>query len=153
LKAPSPFAEVFVSTHAEALQRASDLDSGSAADVDGEALRIPGVSDYEIEQLGGLVGAAVHAAGADYELSMVDVASDTLLAVPPAMVRALAELLAYESEEDEGDAVERVAAAWVDQEDLPFDAQEAYGYVEQLAKLAADVDDSGQQELFVWAGS
>ena len=99
MTAPSPFAEVFVSTHAEALKRASDLDSGSSADVDGEALRIPGVSDYEIEQLGGLVGAAVHAAGADYELSMVDVASDTLLAVPPAMVRALAELLAYESED------------------------------------------------------
>jgi hypothetical protein len=153
LSAPNPFAEVFVSTHSEALRRAADLDADSASDVDGEGLRIPGVSDYEIEQLGGLVGAAVHAAGGDYELVMVDVASDTLLAVPPAMVRALADLLAYESDEGEGDAVERVAAAWVDQEDLPFTAQEAYGYVEQLAKLAADVDESDQQELFVWAGS
>jgi hypothetical protein len=153
LSAPNPFAEVFVSTHSEALRRAADLDAGSASDVDGEGVRIPGVSDYEIEQLGGLVGEAVHAAGADYELVMVDVASDTLLAVPSAMVRALAELLAYESDEGEGDAVERVAAAWVDQEDLPFNAQEAYGYVEQLAKLAADVDESDQQELFVWAGS
>ncbi|MCH6469937.1 hypothetical protein [Sinomonas terrae] len=153
MSAPNPFAEVFVSTHTDAVRRAADLDSGSAADVDGEGVRIPGVSDYEIEQLGTLVGAAVHAAGADYELTMVDVASDTLLAVPAAMVRALADLLAYESDEGEGNAVERVAAAWVDQEDLPFDAQEAYGYVEQLAKLAADVDDSGQQELFVWAGA
>ncbi|MDQ4502260.1 hypothetical protein [Sinomonas sp. ASV322] len=153
MSAPSPFAEVFVSTHAGALQRASALDSGSASSLDGEAVRIPGVSDYEIEQLGSLVGTAVHAGGADYELSMVDVSSDSLLAVPPAMIRALAELLAYESDEGEGDAVERVAAAWVDQEDLPFDAQEAYRYVEQLAKLAADVDDSDRQELFVWAGS
>lgn len=153
MSAPNPFAEIFVSTHAEALRRAADLDSGNAADVDGEGVRIPGVSDYEIEQLGTLVGGAVHASGADYELTMVDVSSDTLLAVPPAMVRALAELLAYESDEGEGDAVERVAAAWVDQEDLPFDAQEAYGYVEQLAKLAADVDESNRQELFVWAGS
>jgi hypothetical protein len=69
------------------------------------------------------------------------------------MVRALAELLAYESDEGEGNAVESVAAAWVDQEDLPFDAREAYDYVEQLAKLATDVDDSDHQELFVWAGS
>lgn len=152
MSGPNPFAEVFVSTHAQALERAAKLDAGGS-EGDGDVVRIPGVSDYEIEQLGTLVGAAVHAAGADYELTMVDVSSDTLLAVPPAMIRALAELLAYESEEDEGDAVERVAAAWVDQEDLPFDAQEAYGYVEQLAKLAADVDDSDHQELFVWAGS
>ncbi|WP_136611352.1 hypothetical protein [Sinomonas albida] len=153
MSGPNPFAEVFVSTHSEALQRAARLDSGSGPEANGDGVRIPGVSDYEIEQLGTLVGAAVHASGADYELTMVDVSSDTLLAVPPALIRALAELLAYESDEGEGDAVERVAAAWVEQQDLPFDAQEAYGYVEQLAKLAADVDDSDHQELFVWAGS
>lgn len=151
MSAPSPFAEIFVSTHADALARAAQLDGGSSEDTGG--LRIPGVSDYEIEQLGSLVGAAVHAPGADYELTMVDVASDSLLAVPSTMVRALADLLVYESEEEEGNAVERVAAAWVDQEDLPFDAREAYDYVEQLAKLAADVDDSSRQELFVWATS
>lgn len=153
MSAPSPFAEIFVSTHADAISRAAELDGGVADADDNGGLRIPGVSDYEIEQLGTLVGAAVHAPGADYELTMVDVGSDSLLAVPATMVRALAELLGYESEEGEGDAVERVAAAWVDQEDLPFDAQEAYGYVEQLAKLAADVDDSDRQELYVWASS
>lgn len=153
MSAPSPFAEIFVATHPDAISRAAELDGGAASADDNGGLRIPGVSDYEIEQLGTLVGAAVHAPGADYELTMVDVASDSLLAVPATMVRALAELLAYESEEGEGDAVERVAAAWVDQEDLPFDAKEAYGYVERLAKLAADVDDSDRQELFVWAGS
>ena len=151
MTAPSPFAEIFVATHAEALARAAALDGGSGSDPGG--IRIPGVSDYEIEQLGSLVGAAVHAPGVDYELTMVDVASDSLLAVPTAMVRALAELLGYESGEEEGDAVERVAAAWVDQEDLPFDAREAYDYVEQLAKLAADVDDADHQELFVWAST
>lgn len=151
MSAPSPFAEIFVSTHADAIARASKLDGGVSDDAAG--LRIPGVSDYEIEQLGTLVGAAVHAPGADYELSMVDVGSDSLLAVPSSMVRALADLLGYESEEGEGNAVERVAAAWVDQEDLPFDAREAYDYVEQLAKLAADVDDSDRQELYVWAGT
>ncbi|GAB4100290.1 hypothetical protein [Sinomonas halotolerans] len=152
MSAPSPFAEVFVSTHADALARAARLDAGDTSD-DGAGLRLPGVSDYEIEQLGSLVGAAVHAPGGDYELTMVDVASDSLLAVPASMVRALAELLAYESGEEEGDAVERVASAWAEQEDLPFDAREAYDYVEQLAKLAADVDDSDHQELFVWAGT
>ena len=73
------------------------------------ALRIPDISDFEIEQLGDLAGAAVHAAGADYELTMVDVASDSLLGVPDAMVRALADLLSYETE-GEGDVLEDVAA-------------------------------------------
>ena len=100
------FTEIFVSTHDEALKRAGVLDGGGPAAP--EALRIPDISDFEIEQLGDLAGAAVHAAGADYELAMVDVASDSLLGVPAAMVRALAELLSYETE-GEGNILEDVA--------------------------------------------
>ena len=61
----------------------------------------------------------MHAAGADYELAMVDVASDSLLGVPAAMVRALAELLSYETE-GEGNVLEDVAARWAAEEDMPF---------------------------------
>ncbi|HET6270593.1 MAG TPA: hypothetical protein VFE00_11035, partial [Arthrobacter sp.] len=82
------FTEIFVSTHDEALKRAAALESGGPAAP--EAVRIPEISDFEIERLGDLAGSAVHASGADYELVMVDVASDSLLGVPDAMVRALA---------------------------------------------------------------
>ena len=82
-------------------------------------MRIPGISDFEIEQLGDLAGSAVHAAGADYELAMVDVASDSLLGVPPAMVRALAELVTYESE-GEGNVLDDVAERWAAEDDMPL---------------------------------
>ena len=142
------FTEIFVATHKEALKRAGDLDGGGAAA--GAGVRIPGISDFEIEQLGDLAGAAVHAAGADYELAMVDVASDSLLGVPPAMVRALAELLTYESE-GEGNVLDDVAERWAAEDDMPFGAEGARKYVQQLAELAGSVDDNSRTGLYVWS--
>ncbi|MGW9415983.1 hypothetical protein [Arthrobacter cupressi] len=142
------FAEIFVATHDEALKRAAALESGS--DVAGSAVRIPGISDFEVEQLGDLAGAAVHAAGADYELALVDVTSDALLGVPEAMVRALSELLSYESEGD-GNVLDDVAEGWAAQEDMPFGVAESRGYVQQLASLAAEVEKSDRAGLYVWS--
>ncbi|WP_224090783.1 MULTISPECIES: hypothetical protein [unclassified Arthrobacter] len=142
------FAEIFVATHDEALKRAAALDRG--ADVTGPAVRIDGITDFEVEQLGDLAGKAVHAAGADYELALVDVTSDALLGVPEAMVRALAELLTYESEGD-GNVLDDVAAAWAAQEDMPFGADESRRYVQQLASLATDVEKAERSGLYVWS--
>jgi hypothetical protein len=142
------FAEIFVATHDEALKRAAALDRG--ADVAGPAVRIDGITDFEVEQLGDLAGQAVHAAGADYELALVDVTSDALLGVPEAMVRALAELLTYESEGD-GNVLDDVAAAWAAQEDMPFGADESRQYVQQLAALATDVEKAERSGLYVWS--
>lgn len=142
------FTEIFVATHKDALKRAEELDGGGAAT--GAGVRIPGISDFEIEQLGDLAGAAVHAAGADYELAMVDVASDSLLGVPAAMVRALAELLSYESE-GEGNVLDDVAERWAAEEDMPFGAEDARKYVQQLAELAGSVDENSRTGLYVWS--
>jgi hypothetical protein len=143
------FTEIFVADHAGALKRAGVLDKGSSAPA-GQAVRIEGISDFEVEQLGDLAGTAVHAGGADYELTMVDVASDSLLAVPPAMVRALADLLSYETE-GEGNVLDDVAEQWAAQDDMPFDAAQARTYVQQLAELAAAVDESERTGLYVWS--
>jgi len=145
---PMGFTEIFVSTHDAALKRAVILDDGGTPATAG--LRIPGISDFEIEQLGDLAGAAVHAGGADYELAMVDVASDSLLGVPPAMVRALAELLTYETE-GEGDVLDDVAEQWAAQDDMPFGVDEARKYVHRLAELAQGVDDAERSGLYVWS--
>jgi hypothetical protein len=142
------FTEIFVSTHDEALKRAAALESGGPAAP--EAVRIPEISDFEIERLGDLAGSAVHAAGADYELVMVDVASDALLGVPDAMVRVLAELLSYETE-GEGVVLDEVAASWAAEEDMPFGADQARTYVRQLAELASTVDPAEKSGLYVWA--
>jgi hypothetical protein len=142
------FTEIFVADHAGALKRAGLLDQGGSQPA-AQAVRIPGISDFEVEQLGELAGAAVHAGGADYELTMVDVASDSLLAVPPAMVRALADLLTYEVE-GEGDVLNDVAERWAAQEDMPFDSTQARIYVRELAELAGGLDDSERRGLYVW---
>jgi hypothetical protein len=143
------FTEIFVATHDAALKRAGVLDEGGSAPA-GQAVRIPGICDFEVEQLGDLAGTAVHAGGADYELTMVDVSSDSLLAVPPAMVRALADLLSYETE-GEGNILDDVAAQWAAQDDMPFGADQARTYVQQLAELAGSVDDSERTGLYVWS--
>jgi hypothetical protein len=80
---------------------------------------------------------------------MVDVASDSLLGVPAAMVRTLAELLSYETE-GEGDVLEDVAANWAAEEDMPFGPDEARGYVRRIAELAAGVDPATRSGLYVW---
>ena len=141
------FTEVFVSTHDEALRRAAALDGGAAAA--SGAVRMADITDFEVERLGDLAGTAVHASGADYELAMVDVASDSLLGVPPAMVRALAELLSYETE-GEGNVLDDVAESWASEEDMPFGPEQAARYVRQLADLAAEVDPASKSGLYVW---
>lgn len=143
------FTEIFVATHDAALKHAGVLDSGSSAPA-AKAVRITGISDFEVEQLGDLAGTAVHAGGADYELTMVDVSSDSLLAVPPAMVRALADLLTYETEGD-GEVLDDVSGQWAAQDDMPFDAAKAKEYVQQVAELAGSVDDSERTGLYVWS--
>ncbi len=143
------FTEIFVATHDGALKRAAILDQGGHAPA-GDAVRIQGISDFEVEQLGDLAGTAVHAGGADYELTMVDVASDSLLAVPAAMVRALADLLSYETE-GEGNVLDDVAGQWAAQDDMPFGADEARSYVQQLAELARGIDDAERTGLYVWS--
>jgi hypothetical protein len=143
------FTEIFVATHDGALKRAGALDQG-ARGAAAQAVRIPDITDFEVEQLGDVAGAAVHAAGADYELTLVDVASDSLLAVPPAMVRALADLLTYEVEGD-GNVLDDVAERWAAQEDMPFDSAQARTYVQQLAELAGGIDDTERSGLYVWS--
>ncbi|GGH94511.1 hypothetical protein ACFFGR_10455 [Arthrobacter liuii] len=148
------FTEIFAATHDAALKRAGILDQANSSSAEGapvgQAVRIQGISDFEVEQLGDLAGTAVHAGGADYELTMVDVASDSLLAVPPAMVRALADLLTYETE-GEGNVLDDVAEQWASQEDMPFGAAQARTYVKQLAEIAAGINDSERTGLYVWS--
>lgn len=142
------FAEIFVATHDEALKRAGELERGAA--VAGAAVRIDGISDFEVEQLGDLAGTAVHAAGADYELAMVDVTSDALLGVPAAMVRALSELLSYDSE-GEGNVLDDVAEQWAAQDDMPFGPGDSKLHVKRLAELAREVEEADRSGLYVWS--
>ena len=135
------FVEVFIATHQEALQRAKALSGGAAPD--GSALRIPGISDFEVEQLCSLAAQAVHTQG-EQELEMADIAVDELYAFPASAVRVLEELPGYQS--DGEDPVQ-----WAADEDVPFAAGEAQQYLLALSALAGRTDSSSRNRLYLYS--
>ncbi|MFJ3956905.1 hypothetical protein [Arthrobacter sp. NPDC090010] len=141
------FVEVFVANHPQALKRAGELSSGAAAAP--EALRIDGVSDFEVEQLCALAAQAVHSAG-EQELEMADIAVDELYAFPATALRVLEELPKYH-EEGEDPALATVAGRWAEDEDVPFSTAEAQRHLLALTALAGAVDSGSRQRLYLWS--
>ncbi|MDQ0709163.1 hypothetical protein QFZ52_001815 [Arthrobacter woluwensis] len=141
------FVEVFIATHQEALQRAKALSGGAAPD--GSALRIPGISDFEVEQLCSLAAQAVHTQG-EQELEMADIAVDELYAFPASAVRVLEELPGYQSD-GEDPALQSVAVQWAADEDVPFAAGEAQQYLLALSALAGRTDSSSRNRLYLYS--
>ncbi|MDP5225573.1 MULTISPECIES: hypothetical protein [Arthrobacter] len=141
------FVEVFVATHPQAIQRAGELSAGGAPGA--KALRIPGISDFEVEQLCSLAAVAVHSAG-EQELEMADIAVDELYTFPDSAVRVLEELPRYQSE-GEDPALDAVAGRWVEEEDVPFSLQEAQGHLLALAALAGRLDAGSKERLYLWS--
>lgn len=153
--------EIFVSTHDAAVKRAAELeasvesrgetDEPMAQVDDAPSIRLNGVTDLEIEILGGLAAKAVGAAGGE-ALDMADVSSDYLMVVPDAMVQSLAELLTYT---DDGGAsvIPDVASLWAAQEDMPFSGDIAEDNVRRIAQLASQVEQAERQQLYVWSST
>ena len=113
------------------------------------AVRIPDISDFEVERLGDLAGVAVHAPGADYELAMVDVASDSLLGVPPPWSGRWRNCSAMKPK-GRATSWRMSAANWAAEEDMPFGAGRGRSYVRRLAGLAAGIDPATKSGLYVW---
>lgn len=141
------FVEVFIATHQEALKRAGELSAGAAPS--GSALRIPGISDFEVEQLCSLAAQAVHTQG-EQELEMADIAVEELYAFPASAVRVLEELPGYQSD-GEDPALQSVALQWSAEEDVPFAAGEAQQHLLTLAALAAKTDSSSRNRLYLYS--
>lgn len=150
----SSITEVFVATHDLAVRRAAALDASAAGNPaaefpDAPSARINGITDLEIEILGGLAGKAVHAEE-DAALDLADVSSDSLMVAPDSMVRSLAELLT--GTDDEGASlIPDVAERWAAEEDMPFSGDEAEEMVRRIAELAASVPEDDRQQLYVWS--
>ena len=151
--------EIFVATHDAAVRRAAELEASvdSRGDTDGPmaqvgdapSLRLNGVTDLEIEILGGLAAKAVGAAGGE-ALDMADVSSDYLMVAPDAMVQSLAELLTY-TDDDGASLIPEVAARWAAEEDMPFSGAIAEDNVRRIAQLASQAEQAERQQLYVWS--
>ena len=153
--------EVFVATHDAAVRRAAaleasfearaDTDASSVAIEDAPNARINGITDLEIEILGGLAAKAIGAAG-DATLDMADVSSDYLMVAPDSMVESLAELLTYVDDGGES-AIPEVASLWASEEDMPFSGDVAEEYVRRLAELARQAEEGDRLQLYVWSST
>src|SRR6478735_2043816 len=128
--------EIFVATHDAAVRRAAELeasvesrgtDGPMAAVGDAPSLRLNGVTDLEIEILGGLAAKAVGAAGGE-ALDMADVSSDYLMVAPDGMVQSLAELLTH-TDDAGASLIPEVASLWAAEEDMPFSGDIAEDHV------------------------
>lgn len=99
--------ELFVATHAEAVERADVLESG-AVPVSIPHVELTEIAPEDLETLGEVAARRVRFGTGDVEVSEVDLAHDSLYRLSDFMAEVLAELAG--SEED--DAVADVAEAW-----------------------------------------
>ncbi|MBT1003664.1 hypothetical protein KIH31_13740 [Paenarthrobacter sp. DKR-5] len=139
--------QIFVATHSDALRFADALDTGSMPPELPERVDAGELTDFEFEALGAIAAKAVHAAGIDTDLAMVDVAREALYVVPDPLAEVLAELT--ELEDPEG--LEDVAREWAgseEMEDLDIDAQPL---VERIAELAAAAGADRALDLYLWS--
>lgn len=148
--------EIFVATHDVAVRRAATLDASAAglpaAELpDAPHARINGITDLEVEILGGIAGRAVHS-DEEAALHLADVASDSLMVMPDSMVRSLAELITRTGDDGES-LIPEVADAWASEEDMPFSGEEAEEMVRRIGELAASVPEDDRQQLYVWSMS
>jgi len=135
--------EVFVATHAEALERAAVLDSG-AVPVSVPHIELTQVGPHELEALGEAAARQVRFGRGDLEVAEVDLAYESLHRLSPFMAEVLVELAGS----DEEDAVRDVAVEWAETMD-PVPAGDLVPVVRATAELAVTARDSGR-DLYVW---
>lgn len=135
--------EVFVATHAEAVERATVLDSG-AVPVAVPHIELPEVGPHDLEALGEAATRQVRFGRGDLEVAEVDLAHESLFRLPPFMAEVLVELAGS----DEEDAVRDVAVAWAEtMEGVP--AGDLVPVVRATAELAVTARDA-EKDLYVW---
>lgn len=141
-------AELFVGTHAEALERAEILGSG-AVPVSVPHVELTELAPEDLETLGEVVARVVRFGTGDVEVSEVDLAHESLHRLSPFMTDALVELAGTE----DADAVVDVASAWsaamAEDDDDALPAEDLVPVVRAVAELAVAARDS-DRELHLW---
>ncbi|MFC8304816.1 hypothetical protein ACFUCV_14160 [Specibacter sp. NPDC057265] len=127
------YSEFFIADHHQAVARAKARTAGKPPAVEVPVLPTPGLSDFEIEVLGGLAVKKVHATGVGAELSLVDIELDDLFAVPDALLEVFAELHAPEDPED----VTELAVEWAAAEEMESTPEVTGPLLRALAAMAA----------------
>jgi hypothetical protein len=140
------FSEFFVADHRSAVRYATALEAGESPSVDLPRLAAPEVTDLDVEVLGELAAATVHAGGTDCALGMVDVELEELYVIPEPLAAVFAELKDLEDQED----VSALAASWAHSEEMSSSPASTEPLVRALSELASLVDEEGVRNLYFW---
>lgn len=136
-------AELFVATHAEALERADVLDSG-AVPVSIPHVELTEIAPEDLETLGEVAARRVRFGTGDLEVAEVDLDHESLFRLSSFMVEVLVEL----ARTDDPDAVADVAAAWAEAME-PVPAADLVPVVRAIADLAVAAQES-DRSLHLW---
>lgn len=145
-------AEVFLANHSQALRHGESLDAGKDGTVaSSDRIDLGEFTDLEIERLIEIAADAVHAGGIDPTVEMVDVDHESLLEIPSAAARVLAELSsAIEQPDGEKlDVIPEVAKAWAEDEDIESEPGVTEPLVRKLVALAVSAASQGAS-LYLW---
>lgn len=135
-------AQVFTGTHTDAVARADALDAGRAPGV-GPHVDL-GVAPEDLEELGRIAARVVRFGSGDLEPVEIDLEHDRLYELPRFWCEVMAELTTTE----EPDAVDDVAQAWGETDEMT-DVGDLTPLVRELAALAAEARQA-DVALYLW---
>lgn len=137
--------ELFVGTHAVALERADVLDAGEVPSGAVPHVELAEIGAMELEALGEVAARHVRYGSGDLEVSEIDLAHDNLFGLPHFLVEVLA---AIEDSDDE-EVLEDVARSWSEDAEIdsaPTDLREVLAAIVELAVRATERGE----RLYLW---
>lgn len=139
--------QLFVANHHDAVAYAKALDAGKTPPNVLESFAVPEVTDLDVEILGELAVATVHATGTKCTLSMVDIELDSLSVVPEGLATVFAELDRLEDQ----DEVSELAARWAATEEMASTPDVTEPILRRIAHLAKVAEADDLLDLYFWS--
>lgn len=140
-------AELFMGTHADALDRARVLDAGEIPSGAVPHVELVEIGPVDLEILGEIVARAVRFGTGDLEVSEIDLAHDNVHGLPPFLTEALAAVATARAEDEDLDA--DVARDWSREAELDADPGDLEAVLGAIVRLAVRATAEGRG-LYLW---
>ncbi|WP_225752657.1 hypothetical protein [Actinotalea sp. Marseille-Q4924] len=140
--------ELFVATHAAALERADVLDAGEIPSGAVPHIELTQIGALDLEILGEVTAREVRYGSGDVEVAEIDLAHDNLYGLPA----FLTEVLAAVRESEDEDVVGDIARGWADDAEIDASTSDLQEVVSAIVDLAVRATERGEQ-LYLWTRS
>lgn len=140
--------ELFVGTHAAALERADVLDAGEIPSGAVPHIELTQIGALDLEILGEVAAREVRFGSGDLEVAEIDLAHDNLYGLPA----FLTEVLAAVRESEDEDVVGDIARAWVAEAEIDASPAQLEEVLSAIVDLAVRAIERGEG-LYLWTRS